>query len=56
MAFRWPKPRKANVVGGGGGFSKLEPTPPYQAGVSGTTRFHGVEYLTPTDFRRSPRG
>jgi kumamolisin len=40
---------EANVVGGGGGFSALEPTPSYQQGVPGTSTYDGVEYLTPTD-------
>ncbi len=39
---------KADVVGGGGGFSTIEPEPSYQKGVSGTSSFHAVEYLTPT--------
>ena len=39
-----------NVVGSGGGFSQVEPTPLYQQGVSGTHNFHAVEYLTPTDY------
>jgi subtilase family serine protease len=38
------------VVGSGGGFSNIEPTPLYQYGVSGTHNFHAVEYLTPTDY------
>ncbi|HXL92465.1 MAG TPA: S53 family peptidase [Streptosporangiaceae bacterium] len=38
------------VVGSGGGFSVLEPEPFYQREVSGTSTFHAVEYLTPTDF------
>jgi kumamolisin len=38
------------VVGGGGGYSVLEPEPSYQREVSGTSDFHGVEYLTPTGF------
>jgi subtilase family serine protease len=42
---------EANIGGTGGGFSELEPTPSYQQGVSGTHNFHGVEYLTPTDFQ-----
>jgi kumamolisin len=37
------------VVGGGGGYSVLEPEPSYQYGVSGVNDFHAVEYLTPTD-------
>ncbi len=39
------------VVGGGGGFSAVEPTPSYQQGVSGTQSFHAVQYLTPTDYQ-----
>ena len=42
---------EANIGGTGGGFSSIEPTPSYQQGVSGTHNFHGVEYLTPTDFQ-----
>ncbi len=41
---------ETNVVGSGGGFSVDEPEPSYQRGVSGTNVYHGVEYLTPTDF------
>jgi subtilase family serine protease len=37
-----------DVVGGGGGFSAVEPTPRYQEGVSGTSTFSAVPYLTPT--------
>jgi kumamolisin len=37
------------TIGSGGGFSSLEPEPSYQADVSGTSNWHGVEYLTPTD-------
>jgi kumamolisin len=39
------------VIGGGGGFSQLEPTPSYQQGVPGTHNFHAVPYLTPTDYQ-----
>jgi kumamolisin len=39
-----------NVAGSGGGFSVDEPEPSYQRGVSGTNVYHGVEYLTPTDY------
>jgi kumamolisin len=39
----------AYVVGGGGGFSAVEPEPSYQRLVSGTSNYHGVQYLTPTD-------
>lgn len=41
---------ETDVVGSGGGFSVDEPEPSYQKGVSGTNVYHGVEYLTPTDF------
>jgi kumamolisin len=37
------------VVGGTGGYSVLEPEPSYQTGVSGTSNFNAVEYLTPID-------
>jgi len=38
------------VIGGGGGFSTIEPEPSYQRLVSGTSDYHGVQYLTPTNF------
>jgi kumamolisin len=41
---------ESNVVGGGGGYSVIEPEPSYQQGVSGVNDFHAVEYLTPTDY------
>jgi kumamolisin len=41
----------SDVVGGGGGFSVVEPEPSYQTLVSGTTNYHGVQYLTPTDYQ-----
>jgi len=41
----------ANVVGGGGGFSLIEPEPSYQQQVSGTSSYEGVQYLTPTDYQ-----
>jgi subtilase family serine protease len=41
----------ADVVGGGGGFSVIEPRPSYQRLVSGTANYHGEQYLTPTDFQ-----
>jgi kumamolisin len=46
----------ANVVGGGGGFSLVEPEPSYQSGVSGTANYHGVQYLTPTDYAQVDPG
>jgi len=39
-----------NPIGSGGGFSVFEREPSYQTEVSGTTDFHAVEYLTPTDY------
>jgi kumamolisin len=42
---------ESNVVGSGGGFSVIEPTPAYQEGVSGTRSFSAVPYLTPTDYQ-----
>jgi kumamolisin len=41
----------SNVVGGGGGFSTVEPEPSYQKLVTGTSDYHGVQYLTPTDYQ-----
>ena len=41
---------ETDVVGGGGGFSGIEPSPSYQHGVPGTQTFHAVPYLTPTDY------
>ncbi len=41
----------ANVVGGGGGFSVVEPEPSYQTLVSGTSDYRAVQYLTPTDYQ-----
>ena len=38
------------VIGSGGGFSVLEPTPQYQEFVPGTHSFNAVQYLTPTDY------
>ena len=40
-----------NIGGGGGGFSVIEPEPSYQKPVSGTSNYHGVQYLTPTDYQ-----
>ncbi len=42
-----------NVVGGGGGFSTLEPSPLYQLYqqfAPGPQSYHAVQYLTPTDY------
>jgi kumamolisin len=40
----------ANIGGGGGGFSVVESEPSYQKLVSGTSDYHGVQYLTPIDY------
>jgi len=39
------------VIGSGGGFSTIEPTPSYQQDVPGTGDFNAVQYLTPTDYQ-----
>jgi len=39
------------VIGSGGGFSTIEPTPPYQLGVPGTSWYSAVQYLTPIDYQ-----
>ena len=41
------------IVGSGGGFSAIEAQPSYQSGVSGTTSFTAVPYLTPTNYNTS---
>jgi kumamolisin len=41
---------EANIGGGGGGFSVLQPEPSYQTDVSGTSDYTGVQYLTPIDY------
>jgi subtilase family serine protease len=46
----------ALVIGGGGGFSAVEPEPSYQRLVSGTANYHGEQYLTPTDFQVVEKG
>lgn len=38
------------VVGSGGGYSQVEPTPSYQQGVPGVGLFSDVQYLTPTGY------
>lgn len=45
------KAAESAVVGGGGGFSTIEPTPSYQQYVPGTHYFSAVQYLTPTDYQ-----
>ena len=47
---------ETTVVGSGGGFSTLEPTPSYQQGVPGTHNFRAVEYLTPTNYTQVAPG
>ena len=39
------------VIGSGGGFSAIEPTPSYQQPVSGTHGYHAVQYLTPASYQ-----
>jgi subtilase family serine protease len=38
------------IGGSGGGFSALEPQPSYQQGVSGTSSYSAVPWLTPTNY------
>jgi kumamolisin len=45
----YPTTVVANAAGGGGGFSTVESEPSYQALVSGTSSYTGVQYLTPDD-------
>jgi kumamolisin len=45
-----------NIGGGGGGFSVVEPKPSYQYGVSGTSNYHAVKWLTPTGFKVVVKG
>ena len=45
---------ESNVIGSGGGFSTIEPTPSYQQFVPGTHNYHVVQYLTPTDYKTVP--
>jgi subtilase family serine protease len=42
---------ESDVVGSGGGFSTIEPTPTYQIGVPGTNSYSAVQYLTPIDYQ-----
>ncbi len=41
---------ETDVVGSGGGFSKIYGSPQYQEFVPGTHSFNAVPYLTPTDY------
>ncbi len=50
MGISYPAAAESLVVGGGGGFSVVAPEPSYQTLVSGTSDYHGVQYLTPTDY------
>jgi kumamolisin len=43
-------------IGSGGGFSVDEPSPLYQRFVTGTSNFHAVQYLTPTDYTQVAPG
>ena len=47
---------ESEVVGSTGGFSSFEPTPFYQRIVNGTSNFHAVQYLTPTDYTQVAPG
>jgi kumamolisin len=47
---------ESEVVGSTGGFSSFEPTPSYQRDVGGTSNFHAVQYLTPTDYTQVAPG
>jgi len=65
--YLWASPRPAqlgetelqyaetHVVGGGGGYSGIEPMPAYQKAV-GAMNASTVEYLTPTDFEQVAPG
>jgi subtilase family serine protease len=41
---------ESQIIGGGGGFSTIEPRPSYQDAVPGIGHFNAVNYLTPTDY------
>ena len=43
---------KSQVIGGGGGFSAIEPRPSYQDQVPGIGRFSAVDWLTPTKYQK----
>ncbi|HEX6452452.1 MAG TPA: S53 family peptidase [Trebonia sp.] len=45
---------KSQVIGGGGGYSAIEPRPSYQAQVPGIGHYNAVNYLTPTDYKTQP--
>ncbi|MGH3267212.1 MAG: S53 family peptidase [Trebonia sp.] len=47
---------QGDAIGGGGGFSVVESKPFYQRYVSGTSNYHGVQQLTPTDFKVVEKG
>jgi kumamolisin len=42
---------ESQVVGSGGGYSTIEPTPSYQLGIPGVALNSAVPYLTPTDYQ-----
>ncbi|MBO0806004.1 MAG: S8/S53 family peptidase [Nocardiopsaceae bacterium] len=48
----YAKSATSQVVGGGGGFSGIEPRPSYQDEVRGMGRYNAINYLTPTDYTR----
>ena len=41
----------ADPIGGGGGYSVIEPTPQYQQGVPGVHHFSAVQYLQPINYQ-----
>ncbi|HUY24115.1 MAG TPA: S53 family peptidase [Candidatus Saccharimonadales bacterium] len=43
---------ESEVIGSGGGFSTIEPTPSYQQRVAGAHVYSAVQYLTPTDYAK----
>jgi kumamolisin len=51
LGISYPAAAELLIGGGGGGFSVVEPEPSYQTDVSGTSDYHGVQYLTPTDYQ-----
>ncbi len=50
LGISYPTAAESLVAGGGGGYSVVEPEPSYQKLVSGTSDYHGVQYLTPIDY------
>ena len=42
---------KSQVIGGGGGYSAIEPRPSYQDAVPGIGHYNAVNWLTPTNYQ-----